>query len=408
MIVNKDNKRYKHLTQDDRNILEIMLQNAATFQTIAAALGKDACTISREVRKHRTLVANRFTNYDEQNNVINESCPKLEKPPYVCNACKKRHSCRLKRYLYVSRKAHEQYRNMLRDSREGIPLNKAEFYDMDAKLSAAIRSGQHMYQALQSTGVEIAVSTAYKYADKGYFSFTSLDLHRKVKFKSRKKKRMPYVPPAVKKGRTYADFLQYIETHEITNWVEMDTVIGRPGGKVILTLLFTICNFMVGILLDSKSALAVSQEFRHLREKFAAAQTPFDQLFPLILTDNGGEFANIHSIECNAAGTRETHLFFCDAMKSCQKPRVEKNHTLFRDILPKGSSFDALTQDTADIIFSHVNSVKRKQFNGKSPFELFAFAFGQDAPKVLGISFVEPDQVVQSPRLLSLIQAGKA
>ena len=211
---------------------------------------------------------------------------------------------------------------------------------MDAKLSAAIQSWQHMYQALQSTGVEIAVSTAYKYADKGYFSFTSLDLPRKVKFKSRKKKRMPYVPPAVKKWRTYADFLQYSETHEITNWVEMDTVIGRQGGKVILTLLFTICNFMVGILLDSKSALAVSQEFRHLREKFAAAQTPFEQLFPLILTDNGGEFANIHSIECNAAGTREMHLFFCDAMKSCQKPRVEKNHTLLRDICPKGTSFD--------------------------------------------------------------------
>lgn len=57
MIANKGNKRYKHLTQDDRNILEIMLQNAVTFQTIATALGKDACTISREVRKHRTLVA---------------------------------------------------------------------------------------------------------------------------------------------------------------------------------------------------------------------------------------------------------------------------------------------------------------------------------------------------------------
>ena len=42
---------------------------------------------------------------------------------------------------------------------------------------------------------------------------------------------MPYVPPAVKKERTYADFLQCIETHEITNWVEMDTVIGRQGGK---------------------------------------------------------------------------------------------------------------------------------------------------------------------------------
>ena len=55
MIVNKGNKRYKHLTQDDRNILEIMLQNATTFQTIAAALGKDACTISREVRCRITI-----------------------------------------------------------------------------------------------------------------------------------------------------------------------------------------------------------------------------------------------------------------------------------------------------------------------------------------------------------------
>lgn len=176
-----------------------MLQNAATFRAIAAAIGKDACTISREVCKHRTLVANRFTN-DEQNNVINESCTKLEKLPYVCNACKKRHSCRLKRYLYVSRKAHEQYRNMLCDSREDIPLNKAEFYGMDAKLSAAIQSGQHMYQALQSTGVEIAVSTAYKYTDKGYFSFTSLDLPRKVKFKSRKKKKCPTFHLLSKKG----------------------------------------------------------------------------------------------------------------------------------------------------------------------------------------------------------------
>ena len=39
---------------------------------------------------------------------------------------------------------------------------------------------------------------------------------------------------------------------------------------------------------------------------------------------------------------------------------VEKNHTLFRDIVPKGKSFDKFTQDTVNLIFSHVNSVKRK------------------------------------------------
>ncbi len=217
------------------------------------------------------------------------------------------------------------------------------------------------------------------------------------------KKRMPYVPPAVKKERTYADFLQCIETHEITNWVEMDTVIGRQGGKVILTLLCTICNFMVGILLDSKSALAVSQEFRHLREKFAATQTPFEQLFPLILTDNGGEFANIHSIECNAAGTKETHLFFCDAMKSCQKPRVEKNHTLLRDICPKGTSFDQMTQSQLNIIFSHMNSTARKQYNGKTPYQLFCLYHGKEMADLLEIREVPADKVIQSKRLLKLL-----
>ena len=57
--------------------------------------------------------------------------------------------------------------------------------------------------------------------------------------------------------------------------------------------------------------------------------------------------------------------------KSCDKSYVEKNHALFRDICPKGTSFDHFTQETVDLIFSHVNSVARKKLNGKTPYELF-------------------------------------
>ncbi|MCQ8264294.1 hypothetical protein NF417_12955, partial [Streptococcus suis] len=42
-----------------------------------------------------------------------------------------------------------------------------------------------------------------------------------------------------------------------------------------------------------------------------------------------------------------------------RKRRIEKNHTLIRDILPKGSSFDNLTQEDINLVCSHVNSVKR-------------------------------------------------
>lgn len=402
MIVNK---KYKHLTPSDRATIDTMLRNHATFKEIAAVLGKDACTISREVRKHRILATNKFTNYDEQNRVLNEDCPKLDKPPYVCNGCPKYNHCRCKRYVYLHGKAQTQYEETLRDSRECIPLNKAEFYEIDGVLTPAVQSGQHLYQAIQATGVNIPISTAYRYAAKGYFSFTAFDLPRKLKFKARKKKGIPYVAPIAKKGRTYSDFQQYIEANDIADWVEMDTVIGRPGGKVLLTLLFSICNFMVGILLDSKSAFAVAQAFSHMRKTFASARVPFTKLFPLILTDNGGEFANIKAIETNADGEIETRLFFCDAMKSCQKPRIEKNHTLLRDICPKRTSFDHMTQAQVNIIFSHINSTARKQYHGKTPYQLFCYYFGKDMADLLDIREVPADKVIQTPRLLKILKA---
>jgi hypothetical protein len=54
------------------------------------------------------------------------------------------------------------------------------------------------------------------------------------------------VPRATKVGRTYADFRDYVDDSNIKYWVEMDTVIGRIGGKAIKTFDFTVCNFMFG------------------------------------------------------------------------------------------------------------------------------------------------------------------
>ncbi|MDW7739715.1 MAG: IS30 family transposase, partial [Bacillota bacterium] len=74
--------------------------------------------------------------------------------------------------------------------------------------------------------------------------------------------------------------------------------------------------------------------------------------------------------------------------------------TLFRDIVPKGNSFDHFTQDNVNLIFSHVNSVKRKSLGGKTPYELFAFTYGAEIATLLGITPVSADKVNQSPSLL--------
>ena len=124
--------------------------------------------------------------------------------------------------------------------------------------------------------------------------------------------------------------------------------------------------------------------------------------FPALLTDNGGEFSNVFAFENDLNGSKETSVFFCDSNCSWQKPHVENNHTLFRSIVPKGVSFDAFTQDTVNLIFSHVNAVKRKQFNGKSAYDLFTFTYSSELASILGIAEIPPKEVVQSPKLLGL------
>jgi len=253
---------------------------------------------------------------------------------------------------------------------------------------------------MQSQDLGISKSSVYRYVQRGFLDVIPLDFPRIVKFKPRRNKPVEYVPKRLKIGRTHDDFQAFVELNEITSWIEMDTVIGEIGGKVILTLHFTCCNFMLGILLESKAAAEVSGKIQELKTKLLTVNINFGEIFPVILTDNGGEFSDIFAFENDAQGAKESSLFFCDPMQSCQKGKIEKNHTLFRDIVPKGKSFDNFSQKQVNLIFSHVNSIRRKVLNGKSPYELFTYIFDEKLANTLGIRRIPDDEVIQSPKLL--------
>ena len=395
-------KKSKHLTLDDRLEIQECLNHGMTFKAIAQRIDKDQTTVSKEVKKHLTANPTPTKRYDRGGKPLETPpCPKLLKAPFVCNPCKNRHShCAYQKQLYHAKTAQLAYESLLSEAREGIPLNKEVFYTMDAVVSGGIKRGQHLYHILQTNDLGVSNSTVYRHLHSGYLSVSALDFPRVVKFKLRKPKKFNFIPKAVKVGRTYDDFLSYIEENGISSWVEMDTVIGRVGGRVLLTLDFTFCNFMAALLLEDKTAVQTAEKIRLLKATFATHGVRFGDVLPLILTDNGGEFANVGAFENTLDGERESELYFCDPYQSSQKPRVEKNHTLFRDIVPQGKSFDAFTQDTVNMIFSHANSVKRKSLNGKTPYEMFAFTYGAEISALLGIQPVPADKVIQSPKLL--------
>ena len=178
----------------------------------------------------------------------------------------------------------------------------------------------------------------------------------------------------------------------------MDTVIGRPGGKLLLTFNVSFCNFLFALLLDNKTALEVATKFAALKERVMDGGYAFHQLFPVILTDNGSEFSYVEELERDIDG--KSHLYFCDPSRPDQKGRIEKNHTVLRAILPKGTSFDQLTQKDVNLIISHVNSLKREEFQGKSAYDVFTFTFGEDIATLLGCQFVKPEDTHLSPDLL--------
>lgn len=388
-------KKYKHLTYEDRLEIQECLAKGMTFKDIGKRIGKDQTTVSKEVRMHTVTHTNSFCKTEE-------ICPHLKKAPFVCNGCdkKSRSSCPYVRHLYEAKRADAEYRETLVEARTGIPLNKESFYETDRILTQAVKNGQHLYHATVTNNLPVSLATVYRHTHLGYYSFTTIDLPRAVKFKSRKKSKEEHIPKWAKNGRTYEDFLTYVNENPDIHIVQLDTVIGRIGGKVIMTIHFVNCDFMIGLLLENKTAAEAANKITALKRRLSQNSFRFGDIIPVLLTDNGGEFSLVDSFENDTSGNLETHMFFCEPMSPSEKPEIEKNHTLFRDILPKGSSFDNLTQDDINKVFSHVNAVKRKQFNGKSAYDMFTFFYSHELADALGISFIPGKDVVQSPALL--------
>ena len=390
-------KRNKHMTLDDRIEIQECLNKGMTFKAIAQRIEKDQTTVSKEVKRHGKVHANGFTKTDE-------CCPKLLKAPFVCNGCSKRNhsNCRYPRRIYHAKTAQQEYESVLVESREGIPLTKEEFYKTEQIISSAVKSGQNVYHAIQANNLSVSKTTVYRHIECGYYTISKIDLPRAAKFKPRKEQKGEYVPKGVKIGRSFEDFMLYLEENPSTNYVEMDTVIGRIGGKVIMTFQFVNVDFMFGLLLDNKTAAEAASKIRALKERLCAYELKFSEVFPVLLTDNGGEFSDVFAFENGLDEQPETKMFFCDPNAPYQKPHVENNHTLFREIVETGTSFDDWTQDNVNLIFSHINAVKRKQFNGKSSYDMFSFTYSKELSVALGISFVAPKDVIQTSKLLKL------
>ena len=430
----------KHLDFDARLEIEKGLKAGESFSEIAETIGRNKTTVYREVIGRRKYVNHReITTIQTKNACVyrykcdikelcksptcfkrnkncrlcgncngfcskfeEEVCPKHALPPFVCNGCEKKPRCSLSKWVYEAKVAEAAYKKTLSSSREGISLAEEELERLNEIVSPLIKKGQSVRFICSHKSNELNVSdkTIYKYISGGLLDADKFDLKRTLQRKERKKAGPPVmVDRKCRSGRLYSDYTALITEKPDTAVVEMDTVEGVRGGKVMLTLLFRNCNLQIAFLRDANDSLSVTNAFIGLRSVLTADE--FSSLFPVILTDRGSEFSSPLEIETDLeTGEIQSELFYCDPQNSSQKAFCERNHEFIRYVIPKGDSLNELTQADMVLMMNHINSYGREKFNFKSPLEIFTSIYGPEIVKKLGLKLIPPEEINLTPELL--------
>lgn len=426
----------KHLTYQQRLLIERELGANTSLRQIALQLGKHPSTISREIKARRVVSTHkpygrtknaclqrhgckirqlcdpcehphiRFCCFchecnDQCPDFFEQRCPKQETPPYVCNGCSTRRTCTLRVLVYQAKPADKHYRDQLCDIRSGYNLNGEEFIQIDQLVGPRLHQGQSIASIVHDIGDELpcGISTIYRLVSDGEIEgVRNIHLPRKVRFKPRKKKRSFKVDPKARQGRRMEDYQRFIEADDHGPLVEMDTIEGRKGGAVLLSMRWPATGLHLLFWRPANTARSVQLVFDALYDRLGHDR--FVRIFGVILTDNGSEFSNPAALEFTPDGLRRTHIYYCNPGSPQEKPSVERGHVEVRRILKKGTSFDHLSREQVRRVQDHINSYGTKKLNGASPYAAFSQLFDDSFAQDLGWSIIEPALITLTPKLV--------
>ena len=202
----------KHLTLEQRKIIEENISNRVRKYITAAEITKSPSTIGKEIRNNRKR---RYSvnddspwmckHYNECKICISicydfEELPCADRDRFigVCNGCKNIRICKKQKYFYYANIAQKNYEYTLKDSRLGVDLNTTELFELAHIICPLIKQCE---------------KTIYTYIEMGLFkdwSVTNLELRRKVKRKINKKKKLKKkLNQLIIHGRKYGDYINF-------------------------------------------------------------------------------------------------------------------------------------------------------------------------------------------------------
>lgn len=412
-------KNNTHLTLESRKIIEERLNENYYIKQIADEMHRDRSNIGREIEKHRKISypssfnksnpCKKFNTcikrYFECYKVCIEfeelnPCKKLSSSPHVCNGCNKKVGCRHVRYYYNAIEANREYLNTLTNSRKGTHYTELEMNILNNDFSDLVRNNKSIYHSLiviNKQGFNFKKSNIYELIKKGIINLKPNELPRNNR---KRKKEIDIDKKEYKRdisGHTYEDYENYKKDNEDAIEIQMDTVEGIKDGRnpVLLTLEIVEIKFFFAFLIDNQTQIKIIEKLREL--KTILGYKLFIQLFEILLTDNGKEFNNPTLF---TELSQDINLFYCHPYSSFEKGSIENTHELLRRVIPKGISLAPYTQEEIDLVCNHINSLYRKELEGKCPFELIEKYIPIEILKKLHYERIPESNVTLIPELL--------
>ena len=330
-----EHQRGKHLSFEDRVILQTLLRQGYSIRAIARKLNCSPSTVSNEIKRGTPL----------------KKCRRGRKPVYTAQR---------------GQAAYDQKRKNCGPSRIRLKDNpfilwmvqkvKKDKWSLDSCCGYAREHNLFMDELIPCT------RTLYNALHRGDLSLTLFDvpevLSRRPKGKGHKRNRKIL-------GTSIDERPEIIsERKEIGHW-EIDTVVGKRSGKepVILTLNEKVTGYYLTRKIRSKDSSAVNEAMKELMEEFGSG---FSKVFKSITSDNGSEFAELTNIE--GTGSR---VYFAHPYSSWERGQNENLNRQLRRFIRKGKSIQSYSEDQVLDLCDVINEVPRKALNYRTPEELF-------------------------------------
>jgi len=321
-----------------------MLRAGANKGQIAQALFRDKSTIKREI-KRPSVIQRRVNPYVSRNPDVPDY---LEETVYFTD---------------VGQRVYEEHRQNCGNKNKVVACGDLvsfveskilgpEKWSPDAAIGYAIANKLY-------PGQEFSTKTFYNWTEQGLVKTKNIDFLLKV----RRSPKSPRKERKKKLGKSIEERPAIVETREEFGHWEGDGIVGKGQKGFLISLVER--KLGVGLLFNAKTKEddKIVEILKGLRAEYGVH---YSEIFKTATFDNGSEFSDSTGMEQSG-----TDICYAHPYSSFERGTNENWNGLVRRFIPKGRSFDNLTNQDLQRICHYINTLPRKRFGYKTPLDLW-------------------------------------